>query len=209
VPKDDLSLPRLPPTALSPGARALLKSQQDQIAGLGTLRPSAREPRPAVEFARKQLTEHRRAIAALERDLAARWQELEALELEIAGRREAARTVEEWLARGGRTPDPPRATSPRAKTQAPAVSTAPDPSPTPEPEQIGHPAPEEEKQDGPQTALTRLFFQEVFGGPPSKKWGCRRLHERMKEWVAEKNKADGGTRIAASETTIRNVRKAL
>jgi hypothetical protein len=216
VPKDDLRLPRLPPAALSREELARLKEglSPDKLARLRQLEPPPGQPAlaSAVEFTRKQLTEQRQAITALERDLAARRQEIAAIELEIAaieleiaGRREAARTVEEWLARGGRAPDPPRATSPPTKTPAPA----PDPSPTREPEQDGHPAPGKEAEDGPQTELTRLFFTEVYSGHPSKKLGYRALRQRMKEWVAKKNEDDNGSRRVASETTIRNVRKAL
>jgi hypothetical protein len=196
VPEDDLRLPRLAPAALS--VRALLKSQKDQVAGLGTLLPPELRPLPAaVELTRQGLTEQRQAIPALERERAARLREIAAIELEIAERRETVRTVEEWLARGGRPGIPSLA--------------AADPSPTPEPGQIGPIAPgkdNEESEDGPQSELTRLFFQEVFGGRPSRKWGYRKLHERMKDWVVEKNEADGGSRVAASETTIRRVRMA-
>jgi hypothetical protein len=95
----------------------------------------------------------------------------------------------------------------RGAAPAPAGSSAAEPSPLPEPVQDGDPAPGEDSEDGPQTELTRLFFQEVFGGLPPKKWGCRRLHERMKGWITEKNRADGGKRVEAGETTIRRVRK--
>jgi hypothetical protein len=214
VPKDDLSLPRFPPAALSPKDGALSPALKAQLELQASLLPPARWPLPAaVEFTRKQLTEQRQEItalernlaarrqenAAIERNLAARRQEDAAIELEIAGRREAMRTVEEWLTRG-------RAASPPTQTPEPAA----DPSPTPEPEQDGPSIPGEEAEDGPQAALTRLFFQEVYGGRPSEKFGYRRLHERMKAWVTEKNKKDGRSRIAASETTIRTVRnKAL
>lgn len=91
----------------------------------------------------------------------------------------------------------------RGVAPAPAVFVTSDPSPTPEP------TPDEEVQDGPQAALTRQFFQAVYGGRPPKKLGYRALHERMKDWIVEKNKGDQGSRVAASETTVRIVRKAF
>jgi hypothetical protein len=224
VPEDEFRLARLPPPALSREELARFKQlmPSPQQLSLRQLGPSLKHPATlpsSVEFTRQGVTEYRRAITALERDLAARRRgiaaielEIAAIEQEIAGRRETVRTLEEWLAREGRPPDPPWATSPSAKTPAPApaASVAPDPLPTPEPEQVSKPAPgEEEEQDGPQAELTLLFFRDVYGGRPPEKFGYRRLHERMEDWVAKKNKDDGGSRVAASETTIRRVRKEL
>jgi hypothetical protein len=94
----------------------------------------------------------------------------------------------------------------RGAAPPPAGSSVAEPSPPPKPEQ---PASDEEEQEGPQTELTRLFFQEVFAGRRPKNWSYRRLHARMKEWVAEKNRGDQGSRVVASETTVRTVRKKL
>jgi hypothetical protein len=211
LPKDDLGLPRLLPAALSPEVRALLKSQNDQLTGLGallksqndqltglgTLLPPTRWSHAVIALKQRQLVERRQAIEALER-------QRDAIERKIASERQAARAIEAELARVGVTPDP----SAPAAPSSPAVSAAADPSPTPEPERIGS-APDEEQQDGPQAELTRLFFQEVYPGGPPKKMGYRRLRERMEDWVVEKNTLDHGSRIAASETTIRRVRNAL
>jgi hypothetical protein len=130
VPEDDPRLPRLPAAALSPEARALAESQlpwspalKDQLRLQASLLPPARPLPAAVEFTRQGLTEQRQAISALERVRAARLREIAAIELEIAGRRETERTLEEWLARADGTPDPPRATTPPAKTLAPASAT--------------------------------------------------------------------------------------
>jgi hypothetical protein len=210
VPKDDLRLPRLPPAALSPEMQALLKSQQsaleqlwppalkDQLAGLGTLLPPPRWPRSVIALKQRQLVDRLQAIEALER-------ERDAIERKIASERKAARAIEAELARASWTPTQDGATSPPAKTPAPApvVSAAP------EPDLIDPPAPGKEERDGPQAELTRLFFQEAYAGHPPKKIGCRPLRERMENWVAEKNKLDHGSRIAASETTIRRVRGSL
>ncbi len=70
-------------------------------------------------------------------------------------------------------------------------------------------APDREIPDGPQAELVRLFFQEAYSGHPPKKMGYRRLRERMEVWAVEKNRLDGGNRVAASESTIRRVRNAL
>ena len=154
---------------------------------------------------------------ATRRELETLRQELEAREAEASRELEAHRAaagreiagLEEQLreaeARAEQFGIPRQRPAPVA-APAPVVSVAP--SPTPEPERIAPPAADEEEQDGPQAELTRLFFNEVYGGRPPPKLGYRKLHERMEKWVEEKNR-DGGSRIPASLTTIRRVRTKL
>jgi hypothetical protein len=161
VPADEPRLPRLPPAALSPEARALLKSQvpsagelwtpalKDQLAGLrspaleaqlaGLRSPELQAmlltpeswPLPVIEFKHRQLLERRQAIEALER-------QRDGIERKIASERQAARAIEAELARAGRMLDPSGATSPPTKTPSPDPSASTLAAATPAPQPVEH-----------------------------------------------------------------------
>jgi hypothetical protein len=145
LPKDDLGLPRLLPAALSPEVRALLKSQNDQLTGLGallksqndqltglgTLLPPTRWSHAVIALKQRQLVERRQAIEALER-------QRDAIERKIASERQAARAIEAELARAGRMLDPSGATSPPTKTPSPDPSASTLAAATPAPQPVEH-----------------------------------------------------------------------
>ena len=99
---------------------------------------------------------------------------LRLLSFEIAGRREAVRTLEEWLARAGWTPDPTPGDIPAgqdASARAGRLRQRRIRSATCQ-------SPKKKPRTALKLTLVRLFFQEVFKGHPPKKWGYRKLHER-------------------------------
>ena len=153
MPKDEFRLPRLPSAALSPKDGSLSPLSRPSLN-----RRSGRLPAGRLEFTREKLTEQRQEIAALERHLAARRRRSRLLSLRSPGGvRPSALLRNGSPAVAGRQTDPRRHCR-RPKRQSPR-------RPTPEPEQNGHSAPDEEAKDGPQAALTRLFFQEVSRRP--------------------------------------------